>query len=128
MSRMVIELELKDDVCILRNKGRFATGTDAAYLRAKTDEIKKSGRRKVLADFREVPYIDSTGIGFVVGVYTSVTNMPGGRFVLVGPSHRVREVLDLMRLSTVIPMAADETSGLAFLNAESPVARSAERD
>src|SRR5579863_9911717 len=71
--RMVIELELKDDVCILRNKGRFATGTDAAYLRAKTDEIKKSGRRKVLADFHEVPYIDSTGIGFVVAVYTSVT-------------------------------------------------------
>lgn len=125
---MVIELELKGDVCILRNKGRFATGTDAAYLRSKTDEIKKSGRRKVLADFQEVPYLDSTGIGFVVGVYTSVTNMPGGRFVLVGPSRRVREVLDLMRLSTVIPIAADESSGLAFLNAESHVARSAERE
>jgi len=126
--RMVIELELKDDVCILRNKGRFATGTDAAYLRAKTDEIKKSGRRKVLADFQEVPYIDSTGIGFVVAVYTSVTNMPGGRFVLVGPNHRVREVLDLMRLSSVIPIVADETSGLALLNAATPAARSAELD
>ncbi len=125
---MIIELELKDDVCILRNKGRFATGTDAVYLRAKTDEIKKSGRRKVLADFQEVPYIDSTGIGFVVAVYTSVTNMPGGRFVLVGPNHRVREVLDLMRLSTVIPIAADETSGLALLNAVTPAARSAELD
>ncbi len=128
MRRMIIELELKDDVCILRNKGRFATGTDAVYLRAKTDEIKKSGRRKVLADFQEVPYIDSTGIGFVVAVYTSVTNMPGGRFVLVGPNHRVREVLDLMRLSTVIPIAADETSGLALLNAVTPAARSAELD
>jgi anti-anti-sigma factor len=125
---MVIELEFKDDVCILRNKGRFATGTDAAYLRTKTDEIKKSGRRKVLADFQDVPYIDSTGIGFIVGLYTSVTNMPGGRFVLAGPSHRVREVLDLMRLSTVIPIAADETSGLAFLNAAAPAARVAERE
>jgi anti-anti-sigma factor len=125
---MLIALEYKDDVCILRNSGRFATGTDAAYLRAKTDEIKKSGRRKVLADFHEVPYIDSTGIGFIVGVYTSVTNMPGGRFVLVGPNHRVREVLDLMRLSTVIPIAADETAGLAFLESESPAALSAEQE
>jgi anti-anti-sigma factor len=82
----------------------------------------------VLADFNEVPYIDSTGIGFIVGVYTSVTNMPGGRFVLVGPSHRVREVLDLMRLSTIIPIAADEASGLAFLTAEGSAARSAERE
>jgi anti-anti-sigma factor len=125
---MLIALEYKDDVCILRNSGRFATGTDAAYLRAKTDEIKRSGRRKVLADFHEVPYIDSTGIGFIVGVYTSVTNMPGGRFVLVGPNHRVREVLDLMRLSTVIPIAADETAGLAFLKSESPAALSAEQE
>jgi anti-anti-sigma factor len=123
---MHIDFDYQDDVCILRTKGRFATGLDADYLRSKTDEIKKSGRRKVLADFSDVPYIDSTGIGFLVGVYTSVTNTLGGRFVITGPNPRVREVLDLMRLSTVIPIMADEASGLAFLNA--PAALSAERD
>jgi anti-sigma B factor antagonist len=123
---MHIDFDYQDDVCILRTKGRFATGLDADYLRSKTDEIKKSGRRKVLADFHEVPYIDSTGIGFLVGVYTSVTNTLGGRFVIAGPNPRVREVLDLMRLSTVIPIAVDEAAGMAFLNA--PVARSAEQD
>lgn len=122
---MHIDFDYQDDVCILRTKGRFATGLDADYLRDKTDEIKKSGRRKVLADFSEVPYIDSTGIGFLVGVYTSVTNTLGGRFVITGPNPRVREVLDLMRLSSVIPITADEASGLAFLNA--PAARSADQ-
>jgi len=58
---MHIDFDYQDDVCILRTKGRFATGLDADYLRSKTDEIKKSGRRKVLADFSDVPYIDSTG-------------------------------------------------------------------
>ena len=76
----------------------------------------------MLADFSEVPYIDSTGIGFLVGVYTSVTNTLGGRFVITGPNPRVREVLDLMRLSSVIPITADEASGLAFLNARPPAA------
>jgi anti-anti-sigma factor len=122
---MLIELEFKDDICILRPKGRFATGADADYLRAKTDEIKKSGCLKVLADFRDVPYIDSTGIGFLVAVYTSVTNSMGGRFVLVGPNPRVREVLELMRLSTVFSTTADEASGLALLKS-GPAARSAE--
>jgi anti-anti-sigma factor len=122
---MHIDFDYQDDVCILRTKGRFATGLDADYLRSKTDEIKKSGRRKVLADFSDVPYIDSTGIGFLVGVYTSVTNTLGGRFVIAGPNPRVREVLDLMRLSTVIPIVADEASALAFLNA--PAARTAEQ-
>jgi anti-anti-sigma factor len=123
---MLIDFDYKDDVCILRLKGRFVTGGDREYLQAKIDELKNCGRRKVLADFSGVPYADSTGIAFVVGVYTSVTNSLGGRFVLVGPNHRVREVLDLTRLSTVIPVVADEAAGLVFLKGEGPVARSAQ--
>jgi anti-anti-sigma factor len=122
---MHIDFEYQGDVCILRTQGRFATGLDADYLREKTDEIKKSGRRKVMADFHNVPYIDSTGIGFLVGVYTSVTNTLGGRFVVAAPNQRVREVLDLMRLSTVIPIAPDEAAGMAYLNA---AVRAAEQD
>jgi anti-anti-sigma factor len=122
---MLIEFDYRDDVCILRPKGRFVTGLDAAYLRSKTEEVRNSGRSKVMADFRDVPYVDSTGIGFLVGVYTTVTNA-GGRFVIVGPHPRVREVLDLTRLSSVMPIVADEAAGLAFLHAVEPAAQIAE--
>jgi len=125
---MYIELDYKEDVCILRPTGRFATGLDVDYLRTKTEEIKNCGLQKVLADFRTVPYIDSTGIGFLVGVYTSVTGKRGGRFVIVGPSQRVREVLDLTRLSSVIPVVADESAGMEFLHRQEPAARTAEHD
>jgi|SRR5579863_2722263 len=124
---MLIEFEDKDDVCILRLKGRFVTGADYGYLRGKTDELKKRGCRKVLADFHDVPYVDSTGIAFVVGIYTSVVGGLGGRFVLVALSHRVREVLDLTRLSTVIPIYADEAGGLAALHAETPKTQAADK-
>ena len=53
----------------------------------------------------------STAIGFVVAIYSSVTKNPDGRFVLVGAQPRVREVLDLTRLSTILPMAGDMASG-----------------
>jgi anti-anti-sigma regulatory factor len=55
-----------------------------------------------------------------------VVSSLGGRFVLAGPNHRVRDVLDLTRLSTVIPVYADEASGLAALRAEAPKAKAAE--
>ena len=119
---MLVELEQKEDVCILRLKGRCVTGADTEYLRGKTDEIKSRNCGKVLADFRQVPYIDSSGIAFVVAIYTSVTKSAGGRFVLVGPQPLVREVLDLTRLSTVIPLAEDIAAGLAEL--DGPAARS----
>jgi len=96
---MRIELTQIDDVCILRCEGRFVTGTDPEYLRGKSDEIKRQACGKVLVDFREVISVGSTAIGFLVAVYSSVTKNPDGRFVLVGAQPRVREVLDLTRLS-----------------------------
>ena len=112
---MLIELQEKDDIVVLRFQGRIATGVDLEYLTAKLEEVRNRRSDKVLADFREVSSIGSTGLGFVVGVYTSVVKIPGGRFVLVGANARVREVLDLTRLSTIIPLASDMSSGLAVL-------------
>jgi anti-anti-sigma factor len=110
---MRIEVSQKDEICLVRCEGRFVTA-DWQYLRAKKDEIKGANCRKVLADFSEVSDIGSAGISFIVGVYTTTKNS-GGRFVLVGPRPRVREVLDLTRVSTAIPLAADIASGLATL-------------
>ena len=104
---MLIEVNQIDDVCIMRFAGRFTTGSDPEYLRGKSEELKQLSCRKVLADFREVISVGSTAIGFIVAIYSSVTKTPDGRFVLVGAQPRVREVLDLTRLSTILPMAAD---------------------
>lgn len=112
---MVIELDQIDDVCVLRCEGRFTTGSDPEYLRTKADELKTLGCGKVLVDFREVVSVGSTAIGFLVAIYSSVTKSPEGRFVVVGTQPRVREVLDLTRLSSILPMANDMASGLAAL-------------
>lgn len=122
---MLIEIEGQNDVCVLRLAGSLVTGTDPDYLRIKAVEVKSTNCNKVLTDLRELVSIGSTGIGFLVGVYTSVTKNPDGRFVLVSPSRRVREVLDLTRLSTVIPMVSDMASGLAAMRGEGPATRSA---
>jgi anti-anti-sigma factor len=114
---MVIEVVRQDDVCILRIEGRFVTGVDPEYLSARMDELKRLNRGKVLVDLREMPYIGSTGIGFIVGIFTSVT-MNAGQFVLVGLQPRVLEVFRLTRLATIIPSAPDMQTGLAALRAE----------
>jgi anti-sigma B factor antagonist len=115
---MLVDIEHREDICLVRFKARFVTGTDRAYLTGKVVEIKNARCARVLVDLQDVPYVDSTGIGFIVSVFTSVTKDSPGRFVLVGANKRVREVLDLTRLSTVIPMADDEAAGIAVLNVE----------
>jgi anti-anti-sigma factor len=110
---MLIEVKPKDGLCLVRCEGRLVTA-DHEYLRAKKDEINRANCKKVLADFSEVSEIGSAGIGFIVGVFTSTKNS-GGRFVLVGLRPRVREVFDITRVSTVVPLAADIVSGVITL-------------
>jgi anti-anti-sigma factor len=114
---MVIEVVEQDDVCVLRVEGRFVTGADPEYLSARMDDLKRLNRGKVLVDLREMPYIGSTGIGFIVGIFTSVT-MNAGHFIMVGLQPRVQELFHLTRLSTIIPSAPDVAAGLATLRAE----------
>lgn len=115
---MLVEFEQRGDVCVLRLHGRFATGQDSAYLRTKTEEIKTGGYCKVLADFSQVSYIDSTGIGFLIGIYTSVLKNTNGRFVLTNLNRRVRDVLELTRLANVIPIYSDEALAFAALGSD----------
>jgi anti-anti-sigma factor len=79
----------------------------------------------VLVDLRQMPYIGSTGIGFIVGIFTSVT-VNAGQFVLVGLQPRVLEIFRSTRLSTIIPSSSDIASGLASLRAEASRAGAAE--
>ena len=86
-------------------------------MRAKTEEIKTAGYKKVLADFSQVSYIDSTGIGFLIGIYTSILKNSTGRFVLANLNRRVRDVLELTRLANVIPIYPTEDAALGALEA-----------
>ena len=115
---MQIDIENHDCVCILRCKGRFVAGPEMEYMQTKMDEVKRLACNKVLADFQDVTAIGSMGVAFIVGIYTSVTRKPGGRFVLAGANSVVQHVLDLTKLNTIIPQASDRASGLGVLRVE----------
>ncbi|MBI1787870.1 MAG: STAS domain-containing protein [Acidobacteria bacterium] len=103
-----------EDVCVLRLKGRFLTGRDAAYLHEKTEEFKGFGRRIAVADLSDVPYLDSTGIGFLVSLYTSMTR-GGGKFALASVNGRSREVLEITLLTRILPLYSDVAAAIAAL-------------
>src|SRR6516225_10068215 len=95
-------LERRGDVCIVPVSGRIASGTHDDLLREKVQEIKNLGCNRLVADIRELDSIGSAGISFFVELYTSITKRPGSRFVLSGASARVREVLEITRVDTIL--------------------------
>jgi anti-anti-sigma factor len=118
---ILIKIELLGDVCLLHFKGRLYAGVHLDYLNAKLEEIKTLACTRFLANFEDLTLLDCSGLSFIIGLYKA----SGGRLVLVKTQPRVREVLDITRLSTVIPLAADIESGLAVLGGGASAARGA---
>ena len=121
--QMDFEIEQRDDICIVRIRGRMAAGANVDHLRMKVQAIKNSGCNKLIADICDLDSIGSDGIGFFVDLYTSTTRDTGGRFALASPSARVLEVLTLTGLSTIIPIVKDVAAAFAYCARDGDKAR-----
>ena len=121
---MRIAVNIKDDVAILSLSGKFLAGSDGPYLRQKVKDLMDAGTRKLMVDFSDVPYIDSTGLGFLAGARVTVHNA-GARIVLASLNPHVRRILDDVNLTQFFVLAESETAALALLHQSPPAAESA---
>ena len=99
---MRFETEMRDGVCVIRLQGRFVTGSDGE-LASVQNHLQEIGAASAVLDFREVPYIDSTGLAFVVELHKAMKQR-GGQAVVAEASPRIREVLNLTRIAEVVPV------------------------
>ncbi len=105
---------LESGVAVVRCAGRITIGTGSGTLRNALREVLAAHHQKVVMDFAEVPYIDSSGLGELVSGYTDLVNA-GGSLVLAGVAERVRQVLNHTRLSKVFRSFAGVAEAVAYL-------------
>ena len=111
---MRLELKFSEDVAIVRLSGKFLAGSDGPFLRQKVQDLIDAGGKKLVLDFAEVPYIDSTGLGFLAGSHKAAQNA-GIRVVLSSLNKHVRKVLDSVQLSQFFVITENEEAALAKL-------------
>jgi len=107
-----VSSRFQDDVAIISLNGKFVAGTDGLVLRQQVKELIDKGTRKLLFNFAEVPYIDSTGLGFLAGSRELASEVEA-IIVLAGMNPHVRRILDGVKLTQFFHMAEDENAGLA---------------
>jgi anti-sigma B factor antagonist len=105
-----------DDVVVVDLHGQMTLSAD------ETPQLVRHVRREVEAGFRKellnqahVSYVDSTGIGEIVGAYTRVVR-EGGSLTLSCVSPRIQELLDTTNIGTIIASFPDEASALRAFN------------
>ncbi len=123
---MRIEVRFNGDVAILSLSGKFLAGGDGPYMRQKVKDLIEAGAKKLLVDFAEVPYIDSTGLGFLAGTRVTCQNA-GVSLVLASLNKHVRKILDEVKLSQFFVIANDEQEAVRTLEAMAQAPPSAEK-
>ena len=94
---------------------------DAYSAPALTATIRKQildGHHRLIVDLSSVPFLDSSGLGALVGGYKRTKAHPDGRFAVIGACKRFLEVLRITGLVRVLPVYDDLGQVLQSLDAE----------
>jgi anti-sigma B factor antagonist len=106
-----VQTQISGDVCILHCSGRIVFGDEGAALRERGRNI-LAGTPKVVVDLNEVDYIDSGGLGILVGLWVSAGNK-GGELKLVSPTQRIKELLQRTSLAKIFRVYGNNDEAVA---------------
>ena len=95
------------DVTVVDVAGRITLGEGSSALRDALRDMINKNQKKILLNLGEVNYIDSSGIGELVSGFTTVTNS-GGQLKLLNLNKRVKDLLQITKLYTVLDVHDDE--------------------
>ena len=95
-----ISTRLVDGVAVIDMFGRLQLGEATSKLRDAVNELLRDGYKQVLLNLENVLHIDSSGIGELMGCYTSVKNH-GGELKLLNLNKNVRNLLQVTRLYSI---------------------------
>jgi anti-sigma B factor antagonist len=106
-----IDTRQANSVTVVACTGRIVSGEEATALRDGLKRVLTSSREIVL-NLSGVTYIDSSGLGMLVGVYSSARSV-GADIKLTGLGQRIRDVLQITKLVTVFEAYDNEQQAVA---------------
>jgi anti-sigma B factor antagonist len=102
--RLTLDIERKDDVTIVRCHGQLVSGL-TEILHSKVRPLIPDTKRIVL-DLSNITWMDSMGLGTLVGLYTSA-KAAGCELQLLNIGKRIRELLGLTHLLDVFSIIGE---------------------
>lgn len=97
---MQIEFEMTDDILIADLDGELDHHT-SAIIREEIDKtVDAFHSRHLIFNFGKVTFMDSSGIGVIMGRYNKISQL-GGRLVVTGCNEYIDRILDMAGIYTI---------------------------
>jgi anti-sigma B factor antagonist len=88
-------------VVVVKPRGRFTMGAAPAFT-AQITELVAAGRTRIVVDLEETTFLDSSGLGALVGALRA-TREAEGNLTIARPTAQVLDVLTLTTMVRVLP-------------------------
>lgn len=113
---MTIEERAIGSVVVLDLAGRLVLGDGGGLLKDRVNALLKHGSKQVVLNLAEVTYVDSSGLGALVGTFLTAKNA-GGALKLLSPSKRLHDLLAMARLLKVLDICDSEEQAVQSFTA-----------
>jgi len=98
-------------VTILDLNGRITLGEATGQLRDAVKAAIARGDKNIILNLAQVSYIDSAGLGELVGASTTVTNS-GGTLKLLNLQKKIKDLMQITKLHTIFEVLEDENAAV----------------
>ena len=104
------------NVAIVDLSGKVTLGENTGILRDELSSLLAQGKKNIVLNMKDVSYVDSAGLGELVGAYTTATNQ-GGAVKLLHMQSKMRDLMQITKLHTIFPAYEDEQAAVASFGA-----------
>ena len=109
---MNITTRTHQDITILLPEGKITLGDGDQELGEAVRQALEKGARKIVLNLEKVTYMDSSGVGELVGCYTSIKNR-GGELRICGMNTRIFNLITMTSLHSVFDVKDTEAEAIA---------------
>jgi anti-sigma B factor antagonist len=99
-------------VTVIDVSGRITLGESNMALREQVNKAIDAGSKSILLNLAELNYMDSSGVGTLVGCYTSAQNR-NAKLKLLNLTKKMTELLAITKLLTVFDTFDDEQKAVS---------------
>lgn len=104
------------NIAIVDLNGKITLGENTGILRDELRSLLSQGNKHIILNMKDVGYVDSAGLGELVGVYTTAANQ-GGSVKLLHLQGKMKDLMQVTKLHTIFPSFENEQEAIASFGA-----------
>ena len=109
-----VQMTVRSSTLVMRLNGDLDQASSENLKRRVVDIIDKYYIRNLIINLENVPFMDSSGIGFLIGRYTQIKNRRG-KIIVCSMNEMIERIFNLSGLKRICHVARNEDEATKYL-------------